>query len=119
MVVADAKTGAILGSSTTPSFDPNLRNLTNYLDINVSVPYEPGSTMKIFTYMAAMENGVYHGEDTFKSCTFTTSDGTEIYINPLKYNLDGTGRKQAILFERKYRLAFFFNCYEYEVIQLF
>ncbi len=78
MVVADAKTGAILGSSTTPSFDPNLRNLTNYLDINVSVPYEPGSTMKIFTYMAAMENGVYHGEDTFKSGTFTTSDGTEI-----------------------------------------
>jgi len=48
-----------------------------------------------------------------------TSDGTEIYINPLKYNLDGTGRKQAIFFERKYRLAFFFNCYEYEVIQLF
>ena len=36
-----------------------------------------------------------------------TSDGTEIEINPLKYNLDGTGRKQAILFERKYRLAFF------------
>ena len=36
-----------------------------------------------------------------------TSDGTEIYINPLKYNLDGTGRKQAILFERKYRLSFF------------
>ena len=36
-----------------------------------------------------------------------TSDGTEIEINPLKYNLDGTGRKQAIFFERKYRLAFF------------
>ena len=48
-----------------------------------------------------------------------TSDGTKIEINPLKYNLDGTGRKQAILFERKYRLVFFFNCHEYEVIQLF
>lgn len=48
-----------------------------------------------------------------------TSDGTKIEINPLKYNLDGTGRKQAIFFERKYRLAFFFNCHEYEVIQLF
>ena len=47
-----------------------------------------------------------------------TSDGTEIYINPLKYNLDGTGRKQAIFFERKYRLAFFFNYHEYEAIQL-
>lgn len=78
MVVADAKTGAILGSTTTPSFDPNIRNLTNYLDINVSVPYEPGSTMKIFTYMAAMENGVYQGDKTFKSGTFVASDGTEI-----------------------------------------
>lgn len=48
-----------------------------------------------------------------------TSDGTEIYRNPLKYNLDGTGRKQAIFFERKYRLAFFFNSHEYEVIQIF
>ena len=47
-----------------------------------------------------------------------TSDGTEICINPLKYNLDGTGRKQAIFFERKYRLAFFFNYHEYEAIQL-
>lgn len=47
-----------------------------------------------------------------------TSDGTEIYINPLKYNLDGTGRKQAIFLERKYRLAFFFNYHEYEAIQL-
>ena len=48
-----------------------------------------------------------------------TSNGTEIEINPLKYNLDGTGRKQAVLFERKYRLAFFFNSHEYEAIQIF
>lgn len=46
-----------------------------------------------------------------------TSDGTKIEINPLKYNLDGTGRKQAIFFERKYCLAFFFSVYE--VIQIF
>ena len=48
-----------------------------------------------------------------------TSDGTKIEINPLKYNLDGTGRKQAIFFERKYWLAFFFSGYGYEVIQIF
>lgn len=48
-----------------------------------------------------------------------TSDGTEINIEPLKYNLDGTGRKQAIFFERKYWLAFFFSDYEYEVIRIF
>lgn len=46
-----------------------------------------------------------------------TSDGIEINIEPLKYNLDGTGRKQAIFFERKYCLAFFFS--GYEVIQIF
>ena len=46
IMIADAKTGAILASSTSPSFDPNVRNITNYLDLNVSSPYEPGSTMK-------------------------------------------------------------------------
>lgn len=37
-----------------------------------------------------------------------TSDGSTIKINTLEYNLDGTGRKQAIFFKRKYLHAFFF-----------
>lgn len=78
IMIADAKTGAILASSTSPSFDPNKRNITNYLDMNVSSPYEPGSTMKIFTYMAAMEQGVYNGNETYHSGVYVTSDGTEI-----------------------------------------
>lgn len=78
IMIADAKTGAILASSTSPSFDPNKRDITNYLDMNVSSPYEPGSTMKIFTYMAAMEQGVYNGNETYHSGTYVTTDGTEI-----------------------------------------
>ena len=78
IMIADAKTGAILASSTSPSFDPNKRDITNYLDMNVSSPYEPGSTMKIFTYMAAMEQGVYNGNEIYHSGTYITSDGTEI-----------------------------------------
>lgn len=41
-----------------------------------------------------------------------TSDGSIIHIKCLEYNFDGTGRKQAIIFERKYLYAFFFclNC---------
>lgn len=78
ITIADAKTGAILGTTTSPSFDPNTRNITNYLDMLVAAPYEPGSTMKTFTYMAAMENGVYDGTETYKSGTYITKDGTEI-----------------------------------------
>ena len=78
IMIADANTGAILASSTSPSFDPNKRDITNYLDMNVSSPYEPGSTMKIFTYMAAMEQGVYNGNEIYHSGVYVTSDGTEI-----------------------------------------
>ena len=78
ITILDAKTGAVLGTSSSPSFDPNKRDITNYLDMMISSPYEPGSTMKTFTYMAAMENGVYNGAETYKSGVYTTSDGTEI-----------------------------------------
>ena len=37
-----------------------------------------------------------------------TSNGTTININCIEYNLDGTGRKQATIFKRKYLYAFFF-----------
>ncbi len=67
MVVADAKDGKILASSSYPSFDPNIRDLTNYLDPVVSYAFEPGSTMKTYTYMAAMESNKYNGSDTFLS----------------------------------------------------
>lgn len=78
ITIMDAKTGALLATATTPSFDPNVRNITNYLDYTVSSPYEPGSTMKTFTYMAAMENGVYNGQETYLSGVYTTTDGTQI-----------------------------------------
>lgn len=76
--VADAKTGAILATASAPSFDPNIRNITNYLNLLVSSPYEPGSTMKTYTYMAALENGVYDGTETYQSGVFTATDGTQI-----------------------------------------
>ena len=78
VVLADAKTGAILASGTSPSFDPNVKDIKSYLNLNVSVPFEPGSTMKIFSYMAAMEAGVYNGSEKYKSGIFTAKDGTQI-----------------------------------------
>ena len=98
MVVADAKTGAILGLASYPSFDPNLRNMTNYLDLTVASAYEPGSTMKTFTYMAAMENGVYNGSETYKSGTYETADGTVIG----DWNRNGWG---MISYDKGYALS--------------
>ncbi len=66
--VMDAKTGDILGSASSPSFNPNdLNTITNYENPLTSFVYEPGSVMKIYTYMCAMENGVYDGNETFLS----------------------------------------------------
>lgn len=78
IVVAEAKTGKILGIGSTTSFDPNIKKITSYLDPNISVAFEPGSTMKIFSYMAVMEAGKYNGDETFHSGTYTTKDGTVI-----------------------------------------
>lgn len=98
ITVADAKTGAILATANHPSFDPNIRNISNYLDLLVASPYEPGSTMKTFTYMAAMENGVYNGAETYASGVFTASDGTQIG----DWNRNGWG---TISFDKGYALS--------------
>ena len=68
-VVAEAKTGKIIASATKPSFDPNIKNIENYLNPLVSISFEPGSTMKTYTYMATMEKGNYNGQDTYLSGT--------------------------------------------------
>ena len=77
--VMDAKTGDILASATTPSFNPN--NLTsdmNYQNPLLSYTYEPGSVMKIYTYMCAIETGNYDGNKKFKSGSYEFDDGTII-----------------------------------------
>jgi len=77
--VMDAKTGAILGSASTPSFNLNtLDGLESYLNPLTSYQYEPGSTMKVFSFMNAIEEGIYKGDDTFMSGTIELKDGTKI-----------------------------------------
>ena len=72
--VADAKTGAILASASEPTFDLNKTNITNYLNPLVSYQYEPGSTMKIFSFLAAMEEGQYDGDELYPSGTLKAGD---------------------------------------------
>jgi len=66
-VVMNPKTGEILAMSNHPSFDPNFRDVENWYNDAIAYPFEPGSTMKMFTLAAAIEEGVYNGSETFQS----------------------------------------------------
>ncbi|WP_029330914.1 penicillin-binding protein [Exiguobacterium oxidotolerans] len=66
-VVMDAKTGEILAMTDRPSFNPNLRDMTDFTNFAVSSRFEPGSTMKIFTLAAAIDAGVFRPNEPYKS----------------------------------------------------
>lgn len=91
MMVADAKTGAIKAYSTAPSFDPNKKNLTSYLDLMTGNTYEPGSTMKIFSYLCAIDQGNYDGSITYDSgeIVYEASNGSKTVIHD--WNKTGWG----------------------------
>ena len=73
--IMDAKTGAIVASASSPTFNlNNLNTLESYLNPLVSYQYEPGSTMKMYSFMAAMEEGIYNGSKTYKSGSIQVAD---------------------------------------------
>ena len=92
MVLSDAKTGAILSYSTLPSFDPNKKDITNYIDLLTGTTYEPGSTMKIFSYLCSIDNGNYDGSLTYDSGSieYATNNGGKIVIHD--WNKRGWGK---------------------------
>lgn len=91
MIVADAKTGAIKAYSTAPSFDPNKKNITSYLDLMTGNTYEPGSTMKIFSYLCAIDQGSYVGESTYDSgeIVYEAANGSKTIVHD--WNKTGWG----------------------------
>lgn len=71
-VVAEAKTGKILAMSQRPTFHPGTREGldVNWMNDLIEYSYEPGSTTKIFTLAAAIEEGVFDAEETYESGTY-------------------------------------------------
>ncbi|MBY0120798.1 penicillin-binding protein [Bacillus sp. S/N-304-OC-R1] len=68
-VVADPKTGEILAMGQRPSFHPMTKEGISETWHNevIENSFEPGSTMKIFTLGAAIEEGVFNPNDTYQS----------------------------------------------------
>ena len=71
-IVADPKTGEILAMGQRPTFDPETRaGIENsWYNEAVETSFEPGSTMKIFTLAAAVQEGVFNPNEWFQSGTY-------------------------------------------------
>ena len=68
VIVMDPKTGAILAQASAPTFDPNNSSsitLDKLRNPAVQDVYEPGSTGKVITVAAAMEEGLITPESVF------------------------------------------------------
>ncbi|MFD1067233.1 penicillin-binding protein [Oceanobacillus locisalsi] len=77
-IIMNPKTGEIIAMSTRPSYNPNSPDsVENWYNDPISSPFEPGSTFKIFTWAAALEEGVYNGDDTFESGTYQPNERIE------------------------------------------
>lgn len=81
-IIMDPNTGEILAMASRPTYDPE-----NYQDydqeiFNRNLPiwstYEPGSTFKIVTFSAALEEGVMKLEDRFFDPGYAVVDGVRI-----------------------------------------
>ncbi|MFC9446438.1 penicillin-binding protein [Bacillus cereus] len=66
-IIADPKTGKVLAMSSKPSYNPNIGDIEYFLNDPIANAYEPGSTMKVFTLAAAINEGVYNGKEYFQS----------------------------------------------------
>ncbi|MFM8632697.1 MAG: peptidoglycan D,D-transpeptidase FtsI family protein [Candidatus Nanopelagicus sp.] len=68
VIVMDPKTGAILAQASAPTFDPNLSGsitLEKLRNPAVQEVYEPGSTGKVMTVAAALQEGLVTPETVF------------------------------------------------------
>lgn len=69
-IVADPKTGEILAMSNRPSYNPNeYWSIEDYRNYAIQYQYEPGSTFKIVTLAASIEEGLFNPTETYQSGT--------------------------------------------------
>ena len=85
MVIVDVKTGEILSLVNQPSYNPNdvSGELGGMRNRAVTDAYEPGSTMKPFTALAALESGRYQGRTTMDTSPGYFRIGSKLIQDPV------------------------------------
>ena len=81
-IVMDATTGEILAAGSRPTFNPNDRDPQSYANA-IMYQFEPGSTLKMFAYAAAINEGNYEGDQTFFSGMRELPNNTFVHDHPL------------------------------------
>ncbi|QDP42141.1 penicillin-binding protein [Radiobacillus deserti] len=76
-IVMNPKTGEVLAMGNRPSYNPNdIGEVKNWYNDTIANPFEPGSTMKIFTLASAISAGVWNPNDTYQSGTYSVQGGS-------------------------------------------
>ena len=82
ILVMDPNTGEILANTSRPTFNPATYQDYDQTIFNRNLPiwstFEPGSTFKIMTYAAALEEGVMELDDQFNCVGYSIIEGTRI-----------------------------------------
>jgi len=83
MIIAmDPNTGAILANTSRPNFDPSNYQAYDQEIFNRNLPiwstFEPGSTFKLVTYAAVLEEELMTLEDEFNCVGYSMIEGTRI-----------------------------------------
>lgn len=90
VIVSNPHTGEVLAMASRPSFNPNRYSdgIDNYVNHAITSTFEPGSTFKIITLAAAIEEGIFDANETYMSGSYTKVPGNVIR----DHNRQGWGR---------------------------
>lgn len=95
VLVSDPQTGEILAMGNRPQFNPNtyFEGITNYTNHAVTTMFEPGSTFKIITLAAAIEEGLFNPNETYMSGMYKK------FNPPIRDHNNGVGWRQISFLE--------------------
>ncbi len=88
IVTLDSRTGEVLAMTNYPVYNPNRRETINADGLRnraMTDTYEPGSTVKALTLVAALESGRYTPASVIDTSPGTIRVGSKVYLDPSDY----------------------------------